>query len=96
MKPRAAPYLLVGPASLLLIAFGVLPILVALVVSATDMDAAGLGDLSQVSFIGTANYRALFGDPSFWQALGNTAFYVLLGVPSVVVLSLVAALALNH
>ncbi|MCG2800402.1 MAG: sugar ABC transporter permease, partial [Cellulomonas sp.] len=96
MKPRAAPYLLVGPASLLLIAFGVLPILVALVVSATDMDAAGLGDLSQVSFIGTANYQALFADPSFWQALGNTAFYVLLGVPSVVVLSLVAALALNH
>ncbi|MBU4213776.1 MAG: sugar ABC transporter permease [Actinobacteria bacterium] len=96
MKPRATPYLLVGPASLLLIAFGVLPILVALLVSATDMDAAGLGDLSRVSFIGTTNYQALFADPSFWQALGNTAFYVLLGVPSVVALSLVAALALNH
>lgn len=96
MRARATPYLLVGPASLLLVLFGVLPILVALVVSVTDMDAAGLGDLSRVSFIGAGNYQALFADPSFWQALRNTAFYVLLGVPSVVVVSLVAALALNH
>ena len=96
MRTRATPYVLIGPATVLLMAFGVLPILVAAGVSLTDMDAAGLGDLSKVSGAGLANYRELFGDPAFWQAMRNTGFYVVLGVPSVVVVSLTIALLLNQ
>lgn len=96
MRSRATPYVLVGPAAVLLLAFGVLPILVAAGVSLTNMDAAGLGDLSRVSGVGLANYVELFGDHAFWQAMRNTGCYVLIGVPSVVVISLGIALLLNH
>lgn len=90
------PYLLVGPAVFLLLAFGVLPILVAAVVSLTDLDIGGLGHPETVRFIGLENYRALFADPDFWGSLGNTAFFVVIGVPTIVGLSLLVAIGLNH
>jgi multiple sugar transport system permease protein len=90
------PYLLVGPAFLLLMAFGVLPILVAGVVSLTNLDIGGLGDLSKVRFIGLTNYQTLFADPDFWTSLANTTFFVVIGVPSIVTISLLIALGLNH
>jgi multiple sugar transport system permease protein len=90
------PYALIGPAFLLLMAFGVLPIAVAAVVSLTDMDIRGLGDLSSVRFIGLENYGTLFADGDFWVSLLNTAFFVLIGVPAIVILSLLVALGLDH
>ncbi|HYI33224.1 MAG TPA: sugar ABC transporter permease [Glaciibacter sp.] len=96
MRTRLTPYAFVGPAMLLLITFGALPIAVALLVSFTDMNLAGLGDWSRIRFIGIDNYTELFGDSSFWQALGNTALFAILGVPTVIALSLLIALALNR
>lgn len=90
------PYALVGPAFLLLMAFGVLPIVVAAFVSLTDLDIRGLGDMSTVRFIGLENYEKLFADSDFWVALGNTAFFVVIGVPAIVTISLLIALGLNH
>lgn len=81
---------------LLLLAFGVLPIAVALLVSFTDMNLAGLGNWSRIRFIGIDNYTELLGDSAFWQALGNTAIFAFLGVPTVIALSLLIALALNR
>lgn len=89
-------YLLVGPAVLLLFAFGVLPILVAAVVSLTDLDIRGLSDPTSARFIGLDNYAALFADPDFWASLGNTAFFVVIGVPSIVLISLLIAVGLDH
>jgi multiple sugar transport system permease protein len=77
-------------------AFGVLPIVVAVFVSLTDLDIGGLGDWSTVRFIGLENYQTLFADPDFWVSLGNTAFFVVIGVPTIVVLSLLIALGLDH
>lgn len=96
MKPRLAPYAFVAPAMLLLVGFGVLPILVAFVVSLTDMNLAGLGNWSRISFIGFENYADLFADRQFWQAMLNTAIFVVLGVPTVIGVSLLIALALNR
>jgi multiple sugar transport system permease protein len=95
-RSSVTPYLIVGPAFLLLVLFGVLPILVAGVVSLTDLDIRGLGDFSLVRFIGLDNYRTLFADPDFWTSLANTAFFVVIGVPSIVVISLAVALGLNQ
>jgi multiple sugar transport system permease protein len=81
---------------LLLLAFGVFPIVVAAAVSTTDMNISGLADWHNVNFIGAANYVKLFADPDFWQALGNTAFFVIIGVPSVVLVSLGVALLMNR
>ncbi|MBT2499216.1 sugar ABC transporter permease [Agromyces sp. ISL-38] len=91
---KVTPYVFVTPAMLLLIAFGVLPLAVALVVSFTDMDISGLANWGNVEFAGVDNYQRLFTDPDFWQAFGNTAFFVLIGVPSVVLVSLAVALLL--
>jgi len=46
-------------------------------------------------FVGLANYTRLLGNPLFWQALGNTLYFVLVGVPLSIALSLGAALLLN-
>jgi multiple sugar transport system permease protein len=96
MRPRLAPYVLITPATLLLLAFGVLPIAVAAVVSFTDMNLAGLGDWSRIAFVGGDNYAELLADRAFWQSLGNTAFFALIGVPSVIGVSLLVALLLNR
>lgn len=97
VRRRAAlvPYLFVGPAMALLLAFGVLPIAVAAAVSLTDLDIGGLGDWSRVEFVGLENYGALVADAAFWQALRNTGFFVVVGVPAIVIVSLVIALMLN-
>lgn len=81
---------------LLLLTFGVFPILVAALVSLTDMNISGLGDWGNIKYVGVQNYSRLFADPDFWQAIGNTAFFAIIGVPSVVFLSLGVALLLNR
>lgn len=95
-RPRATPYLLVGPAFTLLVVFGALPIAVAAGVSLTNLDIAGLGDPSKIRLVGLDNYTRLFSDPDFWASLASTVFLVLIGVPSIVGLSLLAALGLDH
>ncbi len=96
MKARSAPYLFIAPTMILLLAFGVLPIIIALLVSFTDMNLAGLGNWSVIEFIGLDNYGKLFTDPDFWQALTNTGIFAILGVPAVVIISLIVALLLNR
>ena len=96
-RPEAlAPYALIAPALACLLVFNVLSIAVAAVVSLTNLDIGGLADPSQVRFIGLANYRAMFGDPAFWEALRNTFLFVGLGVPTLVIGSLAVAIALNY
>ncbi|MGP4102146.1 carbohydrate ABC transporter permease [Nonomuraea sp. KM90] len=96
MRQPLAPYAFVAPALLLLLAFGVLPILVALPVSVTDLNLGGLADWSRVGFVGLDNYRHLFADRAFWQALANTGIFALIGVPAVIAVSFVAALLLHR
>lgn len=95
-RTTLVPYLFVTPAMLLLLAFGVLPILVAAVVSLTDMNISGLANWRNVEFIGAGNYLALAADPDFWKALGNTALFVVVGVPAIVLVSLGVALLLDR
>lgn len=93
---RTTPYLFVAPAFICLLAFGILPIAIAAVVSFTDLNVGGLGNLSAVHFVGLRNYQALFGSPDFWSALRNTALFVVMGVPVIIVVSLAVAIALNQ
>jgi multiple sugar transport system permease protein len=95
-RSRLAPYVFISPALICLLAFGVLPILVAAVVSFTNLNIGGLADFAKVRFIGIHNYQTLFGDPAFWEALRNTGFYVVIGVPTLVIGSLAVAIALNQ
>ncbi len=95
-RNRLTPYVFIGPAFACLVAFGLLPIAVAAMVSLTDLDLRGLGNPSSIEFIGLENYRQLLGDDEFWSALANTGIFILIGVPVIIVGSLAVAIALNQ
>ena len=82
------------PLLALTVAVAVVPTVGALLLSVTDFDLYALGDLADLRFVGLANYLALAGDPRFWQAVGSTLAFAVLGVPAAIATSLAAALLL--
>ena len=85
----------VAPALGLILLFFVLPVAAGFLLAATDFDIYGIGDFSTARFVGFRNFTALFHDPVFWKALGNTFYFVLVGGPLSVAASLGAALLVN-
>ncbi|MCA1061422.1 sugar ABC transporter permease [Rossellomorea aquimaris] len=90
------PYVFIAPAVIILTVFSIVPIIVAFLISFTDLDLKGLADWSNVSFIGMDNYSALLTDELFHKSIFNTLFYVIIGVPLVIIFSLGIALLLNY
>ncbi|MBO0481227.1 ABC transporter permease subunit [Candidatus Enterococcus courvalinii] len=90
-----APYLFIAPALLLLLLFSIIPIFVAFFISFTDMSLVGLADWSKINFVSFDNYQEIISDPVFLKSIQNTIFYVVLGVPLVIVMSLGLALMIN-
>jgi multiple sugar transport system permease protein len=86
---------LAGPALAVIAVFFALPVVMGLALSLTDFDLYGLADLSTVRFVGLDNYLRLLQTPPFWQALANTLYFVAVGVPASISLSLGTALLLN-
>lgn len=95
IKLHVAAWGFVAPALLAIALFFVLPVLAALALSVTDFDLYALADLRNLRFVALDNYIALLQKPLFWQALGNTAYFVLVGVPLSIVASLASALLLH-
>jgi multiple sugar transport system permease protein len=95
MRPSAAGWVFVGPALLAIAVFFAVPVAAALVMSLTDFDIYALADLGNVRFIGLDNYLQLLQRPLFWRALANTLFFVVVGVPLSIGVSLAAALLLH-
>ena len=72
------------------------PVLASLVLAFTDFGLRDLRNPLGVDFVGLDNFVALFADARFWTALGNTVFFVVVGVPLTLILGLGAALALDR
>jgi multiple sugar transport system permease protein len=83
------------PALGLIAVFFLVPVLAGLALSLSDFDIYALGRLEYLRFIGLGNYGRLLEDPLFWRALGNTFYFVLVGGPLSVLVSLGAALMIN-
>jgi len=94
-KDAAAAWILAGPALLVIAVFFALPVAAGLALSLTDFDIYALADLSTLRFVGLRNYAQLLQTPLFWQALANTLYFVVVGVPASIGLSLAAALLLD-
>lgn len=92
---RHVAWWFVGPALLVIGVFFVLPVVAAFAMSLTDFDIYALADLSNLRIVGFSNYVELLQRPLFWQALGNTLYFVAVGVPLSLGASLGAALLLN-
>jgi multiple sugar transport system permease protein len=96
MKRSAlAGWVFAGPALLVIGLFFGLPVFSALLLSVTDFDLYALADLDHLRFVGLDNYLDLLRTPMFWKSLWNTTYFVIVGVPLSIAVSLGAALLLN-
>ncbi len=95
MKGERAGWLFVSPALAIIGLFFFLPAVSAFFLSLTDFDIYSLASLRNLRFVGLGNYRALLANPLFWQAVGNTLYFVIVGAPLSIAASLGAALLLD-
>jgi multiple sugar transport system permease protein len=92
---RLAGWAFAAPALAIIFGFFLLPVAAALVLSLTDFDLYALANLDNLRFVGLRNYVELLRAPLFWKALGNTLYFVAVGVPLSLALSLAAAMLLD-
>ena len=95
MNPQRAAWWFLAPALLVLGLFFLLPVVGALGLSLTDYDLYALADIRHLRFVALANYWELLQQSRFWSALGHTLYFVAVGVPLSIAVSLGAALLLN-
>ena len=95
MRASVAGWLFATPALFVLGVFFGLPVLSALLLSLTDFDLYALADRGNLRFVALGNYLDLLRTPMFWKALGNTTYFVVIGVPLSIAVSLGTALLLN-
>ncbi|MER8232946.1 sugar ABC transporter permease [Streptomyces sp. NPDC094049] len=82
-----SPWLFLAPGLLITLAFNLYPFCATVWKSLTDART-----LTDGEFVGLANFQALFADEQFWIALRNSALYVVVVVPLLVLLPLLLAL----
>jgi multiple sugar transport system permease protein len=95
MNRQRAAWWFLAPALLVLGIFFLLPVVAALGLSLTDYDLYALADIRHLRFVALNNYWDLLHQHKFWSALGHTFYFVLVGVPLSIMVSLGAALLLN-
>ncbi|HEX6832266.1 MAG TPA: sugar ABC transporter permease [Rudaea sp.] len=95
MKASVAGWMFAGPALIVIGVFFLLPVLAALALSFTDFDLYALADIHNLRFAWLSNYIDLLQTPLFWKSLGNTVYFVVVGVPLSIAVSLGAALLLH-
>lgn len=91
----SAIILFLGPSLAVILVFFFLPVITAFIMSFTDFDIYALGNLYYLRFVGLGNYLKLLNDPLFWTALKNTFYFVMVGGPLSVAVSLGTAVLLN-
>jgi multiple sugar transport system permease protein len=90
-----AGWLFLAPALLLIGCFFFLPVAASLFLSFTDFDIYAIADPANVRLVGLRNYSELLASPLFRTALTNTLYFVVVGGPLTVAVSLGAALLVN-
>ena len=90
-----AAWILAIPFCLLFLAFTAWPVIQSLFMSFTDTRARDLRHPFAVNVIGLDNFTKALSDPTFRKAAGNTAYFVLVGMPLTLVIALAAAVALD-
>lgn len=84
-------YFFLTPQLIGLLAFSVVPLVFAFVLSFTDWDGFGTKN-----FVGFSNFISQFQNRVFWKAIWNTALYTILYVPIGIAISLLLAITLNN
>ena len=92
LRKQLPNLLFVLPHFLFFLVFLVYPIIRGLQISLYDYKIM----LTDQTFVGTANYEALFKDAIFWETLRNTGYFTLLTMGINIVLALLVATALKQ
>jgi multiple sugar transport system permease protein len=95
MTERHAAWLFLAPALIVIGGFFLVPVLAAFALSLTDFDLYALADLHNLRFVGFGNYVDILHTPLFWKSLVNTLYFVIVGVPLSIAVSLATALLLD-
>lgn len=85
------PYLFLVPACIILGAFIFYPLLQAVWMSFTDYNM-----ISDPAFVGFENYKEIVEDDLFWKTLGQTFLYLIVVVPTLVILPIFLAILVNQ
>ena len=83
------------PFVLLFFVFTLGPVLMSLAMAMTDLKSRDLRNPLSVNPVGLENFANVLSDPLFRKAASNTAYFVLVGVPLTLSLSLAIAVILN-
>jgi inositol-phosphate transport system permease protein len=97
-RANLTAYLFMAPAGILVILFFMIPVIIVIYISLTNLSTANFtADLTKMQFIGLENYRTLFNDQFAQKIFFNTVFYVLvtLGIFNVAAALLVALLTVH-
>jgi len=94
-RQQLAAWAFIAPALAVITLFFVVPVAAALLLSLTDFDLYALADLRNLRFAGLDNYLHVLSMPLFWRAFGNTSYFVVIGVPLSIVVSLASAVLLQ-
>ncbi|MGD2160445.1 MAG: sugar ABC transporter permease [Gammaproteobacteria bacterium] len=92
-QDTAVAWVFILPALAGLLCFVLLPFVLALVLSFTNLR---LGSPLPTGFMGWTQYQRLFSDDAFLHALGNNTLFALIVVPLQTVLALMLALLINQ
>jgi multiple sugar transport system permease protein len=93
-RQARAAWAFLAPALLLLLVFFFLPVVSGLLLSLTDFDLYAIGQPDTARFVGLRNYSDAWSHDAFRGAVLNTLYFVLVGGPLSVAVSLGAALLL--
>ncbi len=95
LREGRAAWVLALPFCLLFLVFTVWPVVQSLFMSFTDTRSRDLRTPFAVDPVGFDNYARALTDDKLLTSVGNTAYFVLVGVPLTLVLALAAAVALD-
>lgn len=91
-KQFTTPYLFLSPTIILMVVLLVVPIV--FVIEYSFLNNAIV--VKDPQFVGLKNYRDILGDNSFWGAVKNTIYFVVISVVAHIVLGMCFALLLNY
>lgn len=83
-------YIFISGFLVLYLVFTVYPLLDGVWISLNRWDI-----INPMEFVGLQNYINLFQDPVFWTSLGNTTTFVVMSVPSILIVGFLLALLIN-
>ncbi|MDX2163360.1 MAG: sugar ABC transporter permease [bacterium] len=91
--PRRVFYWFVAPSVVMMVLLMIVPLMAAIWLG---MHQISLRNVTNPVWTGFDNYAAMLSDPGFWNALGFTLIYIVVTVPTFLVVGLIIALLLDQ